>query len=159
MPNQFKDKNGGLIAGHSEKWKDSKRPETSFQAGQGSRASRNQGYGAQGKANTVASDAVDTSTMSAPEKLKYFRELGLIGKEEEPKPFNPKTLLQDLQSTLEGRPDLTQQIVKELQGLDKGAIRHVAEVAYNSLQRIKTKTNDPARITQYLVREIQKAKE
>lgn len=159
MPSKFNHKNGGHIAGYSDKWKDSKRPETSFQAGSGSRASRNQGYGAQGKANTVASDVIDTSKMSAPEKLKYFRELGLIPPQEEPTPFNPKVLLNELQTLLQGRPDLTQSIVKELQGLDKGTIRYVSEEAYNALQRIKTKTNDPARITQYVVREIQKAKE
>lgn len=78
MPENFKSKNGATLSGHSEKWADQNRRKDSHAAGQGSRGSRNQGTGAAGKANTVASQGTDTSKMNPYEKLKYFNSLGLL---------------------------------------------------------------------------------
>ena len=78
MPENFKSKNGATLSGHSAKWSDENRRKNSHDAGQGSRGSRNQGTGAAGKANTVASAGTDTSKMNPHEKLKYFNSLGLL---------------------------------------------------------------------------------
>lgn len=177
MPDNFKSKNGATLAGHSAKWKDSKRPQNSMNAGSGSRASRNQGLGAQGRANTVAGEVTDTSKMDPAEKLKYFRSLGLLGPEPTPEPevkepeivqeplpqdqprFNIKDLVSSLQDTFKDSPKYITAITNELKGMDKQMLLYTAEKALEALNRIKTKTNDPSKIAPYLVREIQKAKD
>lgn len=65
----------GGIDGHSEKWAERKRPKSSFNAGQGNSASRNQGLGQQGIDNTKPSDTIDTSKMNPAEKARYFNKL------------------------------------------------------------------------------------
>lgn len=177
MPKQFTDKNGGLMAGHSERWAEKNRSKNSMNAGSGSRASRNQGLGAQGKANTVAGEVTDTSKMDPAEKLKYFRSLGLLGPEPTPEPevkepeivqeplpqdqprFNIKDLVSSLQDTFKDSPKYITAITNELKGMDKQMLLYTAEKALEALNRIKTKTNDPSKIAPYLVREIQKAKD
>lgn len=176
MPDNFKSKNGATLAGHSDKWKDSKRPSSSMNAGSGSRASRNQGLGATGRANTVAGEVTDTSKMDPATKLKYFRSLGLLGPESEPEiktpeiiqdplpqdqpeiRFNIKDLVSSLQDTFKDSPKYITAITNELKGMDKQMLLYTAEKALEALTRIKTKTNDPSKIAPYLVREIQKAK-
>lgn len=149
MPGQFTDKNGGNMAGHSDKWSDKNRRPNSYQAGQGSRGSRNQGTGAAGKANTVATDTVDTSKMSKEEKLKYFNSLGLLSpaqkKEMEPKAepvktqpapsTNPvKELSDKLGKIFSSKPQLIQGIVKALQSVPKEQLKDKAQAVLRSME-------------------------
>lgn len=122
MPGKFQDKSGANLAGHSDKWSNSNRRSASHDAGQGSRGSRNQGTGLAGKANTMPSDAVDTSTMSKEEKLKYFNALGLMPKVEPEQPPAPKVnpmqeLSSKIQSTFGGNAQMIQGIVSSLKAL------------------------------------------
>lgn len=130
MPEQFKSKNGATIAGHSAKWSDSKRGQNSHEAGRGSRGSRNQGTGSAGKANTVASDAIDTSRMKPDEKLRYFKSLGLLGKEPEPEPVPKANPVQELSSKLgkifQAQPNMLMDIVNKLKSLPKEELKHKA---------------------------------
>lgn len=152
--------NEGGIDGHSAKWANANRRASSHDAGQGSRGGRNQGTGLAGKANTVASDAIDTSQMSNADKLKYFKELGILGAPEvrEEKPFTMQNFVAELGDTFKGRPQYLQAITKELHGLDKGALKHAAEEAWDALKRIKTKTQEPRDIAEYLLKSIRQSK-
>lgn len=127
-PNTFRDKNGANMAGHSEKWSNSKRRANSHDAGQGSRGSRNMGTGIQGKLNTMPDAGMDTSKMSQEDKLKYFNSLGLLNPKEikpakpvEPKPAktkieNPiKSLSQRLTKIFSTEPNLLEEIIGKLQ--------------------------------------------
>ncbi|WPK19227.1 hypothetical protein [Salmonella phage SD-6_S16] len=78
MPSNFTDKNGGNMAGHSDKWSERNRRPNSYQAGQGSRGSRNQGTGLAGKANAEAGEVKSTENMTELEKLRYVNSLGLL---------------------------------------------------------------------------------
>ena len=161
MPDNFKSKQGATLAGHSEKWADRNRRSNSHEAGRGDRGSRNQGTGAAGKANTVASDAVDTSTMSPHEKLKYFNSLGLLNPQqkqqlqamdspkEEPKPapkeapkaLNPvKELSDNLGRIFASKPDLIQGIVKKLQSVPKEELKDKAQAILDAM-KTNTSTN------------------
>lgn len=134
MPGKFTDKNGANLAGHSDKWSDKNRRGNSHNAGQGSRGSRNMGTGAAGKAQTVASDGIDTSTMSKEDKLRYFNSLGLLKPKAEPvpepevqKPVNPmKELSTKLQQAFQGRADLIQDVIKGIQSTPKEELKNVA---------------------------------
>lgn len=150
MPGQFTDKNGGNMAGHSDKWSDKNRRPNSYQAGQGSRGSRNQGTGDAGRANTVATDTVDTSKMSKEDKLKYFNSLGLLTpaqkKEIKPEPVqqapakaapstNPvKELSDKLGKIFASKPQLIQGIVKALQAVPKEQLRDKAQAVLSSME-------------------------
>lgn len=155
----MKNINEGGIDGHSNKWANANRRASSHEAGQGSRGSRNQGTGLAGKANTVASAGIDTSQMSNADKLKYFKELGILGAPEaEPKPFTMQNFVSELSDAFQGRPQYLQAITKELHGLDKGALRHAAEEAWNALQRIQSKTKEPRDIAEYVLKSIRQSK-
>lgn len=150
MPGQFTDKNGGNMAGHSDKWSDKNRRPNSYQAGQGSRGSRNQGTGDAGRANTVATDTVDTSKMSKEDKLKYFNSLGLLTpaqkQEIKPEPVqqapakatpstNPvKELSDKLGKIFASKPQLIQGIVKALQAVPKEQLRDKAQAVLSSME-------------------------
>lgn len=163
MPGQFTDKNGGNMAGHSDKWSDKNRRPNSYQAGQGSRGSRNQGTGLTGKANTVSSDEVDTSKMNPEEKLRYFNKLGLLNptqkqqladidakkaqsstanvepvqkpSTEQPKPdVNPvKELSDKLGKIFANKPQLIQGIVKALQSVPKEQLKDKAQAVLKAM--------------------------
>ncbi|BAQ02826.1 hypothetical protein [Klebsiella phage K64-1] len=163
MPGQFTDKNGGNMAGHSDKWSDKNRRPNSYQAGQGSRGSRNQGTGLAGKANTVSSDEVDTSKMNPEEKLRYFNKLGLLNptqkqqladidakkaksstanvepvhkpSTEQPKPdVNPvKELSDKLGKIFANKPQLIQGIVKALQSVPKEQLKDKAQAVLKAM--------------------------
>lgn len=148
MPGQFTDKNGGLMGGHSDKWSDKNRRTNSYQAGQGSRGSRNQGTGEAGKANTVASDAVDTSKMSPEEKAQYFQSIGIQPKQPPAKALsvqtepaadqpqlNPVKELSDrLGKVFSTKPTLLQGIVKQLQSVPKEELKNKAQAVLKSMQ-------------------------
>lgn len=146
MPGKFQDKNGANLAGHSDRWSNSNRRSASHDAGQGSRGSRNQGTGLAGKANTMPSDAVDTSTMSKEEKLKYFNALGLMPKVEPeqppaPKQENPvKVLSAKLGQIFSSHPQMINDIVKALQGLPKEQLKQKS-LAILDLMSNNTSTN------------------
>lgn len=151
--------NEGGIDGHSAKWANSNRRASSHEAGQGSRGSRNQGTGLAGRANTVASDEVDTSQMSNADKLKYFKELGILGAPEaQPKPFTMNNFVSELGEVFKGRPQYLQAITKELHGLNRDALKYAAEEAWNALQRIQTKTKEPRDIAEYILKSIRQSK-
>lgn len=171
MPGQFTDKNGGLMAGHSSKWADENRRKNSYQAGQGSRGSRNQGTGTAGRAQTVASDEVDTSKMNPEEKLRYFNKLGLLNPtqkkqladidaqksqpKEEPKPseapksapssVNPvKELSDKLQKVFKDKPQLLMGIVNDLKAVPKDDLKDTAERILQAMN--KSTSNNPAEV-------------
>lgn len=166
MPGQFRSKAGATLAGHNDKWSDENRRKNSFNAGGGSRASRNQGTGAQGKANTVASQGIDTSKMKPEEKLRYFNSLGLLGPKSEPEieveppkhhqqaPVDSKTLISNLR-------DQWSEIFGENAGLMKGIIstmkqvppakfKKAAQAAYRATAEITAKTDDIYDIQEYI---------
>ena len=163
MPNGFKSKNGATIAGHSEKWANDKRPKKSFSAGQGSRASRNQGYGEEGLKNTIASDGVDTTKMTPEQKMKYFQSLGLMpGKssstEPEPvqahqpkeKPNKVKALTTELQQIFKDDPHSLMSIVNQLKEVPKEKFKDVAFKVYRALQEITAETDEPKKVLNYI---------
>lgn len=152
--------NGG-IDGHSTKWANRNRRPNSFNAGQGNSASRNQGLGAAGKANTIPTDGVDTTKMSPDEKLKYFKSLGLMphagGSEatstNEPIVKGPGTLasqnkymptnnfVQDIKSFFSTEPKLMKQIFDTVSELPPAKQKRAKEIVY---QELKDLTNDPS---------------
>lgn len=162
MPENFKSKNGATLSGHSEKWADQNRRKDSHAAGQGSRGSRNQGTGAAGKANTVASQGTDTSKMNPHEKLKYFNSLGLLNPAQKqqladmdaaqaapkapqspapkaepaaaPKAQNPVKELSDrLMKIFAQKPNLIQGIVQSLQAVPKEQMKDTAQRVLDSM--------------------------
>lgn len=163
MPDNFKSKNGATLSGHSEKWADQNRRANSHAAGQGSRGSRNQGTGAAGKANTVASAGTDTSKMNPHEKLKYFNSLGLLNPAQKqqladmdaaqaapkapeapapkaepaaaPKAQNPVKELSDrLMKIFAQKPNLIQGIVQALQAVPKEQMKDTAQRVLDSME-------------------------
>lgn len=144
MPEQFKSNAGGLMAGHSDKWSDKNRRSNSHNAGAGRAGSRNQGTGAAGKANTVATDTIDTTKMTPDEKLKYFNSLGLLKPQQAkpdahtankpqqtqdstPKTENPVKVLSDrLGKVFSTKPEMLQDIVKHLQSIPKEQLKQKA---------------------------------
>lgn len=176
MPGKFTDKNGGNMAGHSDKWSDENRRKNSFQAGQGSRGSRNQGTGEAGKANTVASQGIDTSNMSQHEKLKYFNSLGLLNPQqkqqlaaldkaqeqpkaapeapEQPKAVNPvKELSDKLGKIFANKPQLIQGIVKALQAVPKEQLKDKAQAVLDSMKG--NSSNNPVEVFSTIMRALE----
>lgn len=148
MPEQFKSNAGGLMAGHADKWSDKNRRPNSHNAGSGRAGSRNQGTGAAGKANTVASDSIDTTKMTPDEKLKYFKSLGLLKPQEapqepqkkidtntQPKAENPvKSLSDRLGKVFSTQPQMLQDIVKHLQSVPKEQLKQKALAVLNVMK-------------------------
>lgn len=148
MPNDMKHKNGALVQ-HSDKWSDSNRRKNSYSAGQGSRASRNQGYGQAGINNTKPSDEIDTSKMNPEEKLKYFQALGLLKPDgskspkqeprkeatpESPKAQNPVKELSDrLMKIFAQKPNLINGIVQALKSVPKEQMKDTAQRVLDSM--------------------------
>lgn len=159
MPTNFTDKNGGLMAGHSEKWAEKNRSNKSFNAGSGSRASRNQGTGEKGKANTVPSTGIDTSKMEPEEKLKYFKSLGLMGDKpeplEEPAPKNETSvsiLRQELKNVFPDNPGYATQILSFLRDVaPKDKFKYFAQKAYRAIQDVTLETDDQRKIANYVM--------
>lgn len=177
MPGQFTDKNGGLMGGHSDKWSNKNRRPGSHDAGQGSRGSRNQGTGAAGQANTVASQGTDTSNMSKLDKLKYFNSLGLLSpaqKQEldamekpaqpepkaEPKPeskpimaSNPvKELSDKLGKIFAHKPQLLQGIVNELKSVKPEELKNKAQAILAAMQ--KNSSTEPTEVFSTIMKAI-----
>ncbi|BBM61773.1 hypothetical protein VWJ25_03465 [Escherichia coli O157] len=159
MPSNFTDKNGGNMAGHSDKWSERNRRPNSYQAGQGSRGSRNQGTGLAGKANAEAGEVKSTENMTELEKLRYVNSLGLLNatqkqrladmereekeksapakeepKQEAPKAVNPvKELSDKLGKIFANKPQLIQGIVKELQSVPKEELKVKAQAVLDAM--------------------------
>lgn len=152
--------NGG-IDGHSAKWSERNRRPNSFRAGQGNSASRNQGLGAAGKANTIPTDGVDTTKMSPDEKMKYFKSLGLMpnGASEVAKSTNEpivkgpgtlasqnkfmptKNFVNDVRNFFSTEPQLMKQIFDTVAELPVGKQRAAKEIVFRELQDL---TSDPS---------------
>lgn len=163
MPGQFKSKAGATIAGHSDKWSNDRRRANSHDAGQGSRGSRNQGTGEAGKANTIASDGIDTSRMKPEEKLRYFNSLGLLGPKsnepEQPKPQKPmptdnKTLISTMQddwkSAFNGDVRHSKRLIGELKEVPPAKIKKALQAAYRATAEITARESDPLAIVEYI---------
>lgn len=162
MPDKFTDKNGGLMAGHSERWANKNRRTNSHDAGNGSRASRNQGRGMQGKLNTMPSTGVDTSKMKPEEKLKYFKSLGLMPGAEptpepevqpEPKPERNKVqaLTQDLQKVFANNPNYLHSIVQQLKEVPPAQFKKAVFAAYRAMQEATAQANvDPKAVLKHI---------
>ena len=166
MPGQFRSKAGATLAGHSDKWSDENRRHNSHAAGQGSRGSRNQGTGAQGKANTVASQGIDTSKMKPEEKLRYFNSLGLLGPKSEPEieveppkhhqqaPVDSKTLISNLReqwSEIFGEnAGLMKGIISTMKQVPPAKFKKAAQAAYRATAEITAKTDDIYDIQEYI---------
>lgn len=160
MPSNFTDKNGGNMAGHSDKWSERNRRPNSYQAGQGSRGSRNQGTGLAGKANAEPGEVKSTENMTELEKLRYVNSLGLLNatqkqrladmereekektapakeepKQEAPKAVNPvKELSDKLGKIFANKPQLIQGIVKELQSVPKEELKVKAQAVLDAMK-------------------------
>lgn len=163
MPGKFQDKSGANLSGHADKWSDKNRRSTSHDAGAGSRGSRNQGTGLAGKANTMPSDAVDTSKMSADEKFKYFNSLGLNplkngDREPREKAFSIEDFGKDLQSTFATHPQYIQHLVNELKETPKEHFKAAAHAAFRALHEAKKKGLDLAQIAKYISKAIHNEK-
>lgn len=162
MPGQFRSKAGATLAGHSDKWSDENRRTNSHNAGQGSRGSRNQGTGAQGKANTIASDAIDTSKMKPEEKLRYFNSLNLLGpdtKEEPKKPQRPmptdnktiiSTMQDDWKAAFNGDVRHSKRLISELKEVPPAKIKQALQAAYRATAEITARESDPLAIVEYI---------
>lgn len=163
MPDNFKSKNGATLAGHSAKWSDENRRSNSFNAGGGSRGSRNQGTGAAGKANTTTDTIVDTSRMKPDEKLKYFNSLNLLGpgSKEPPQPAPHKPMPQDtksLVSTLQdhwkdafkGDTRHAKRLLAELKDVAPAKVKAALQAAYRATAEITASESDPNAIVEYI---------
>ncbi len=162
MPGTFRSKNSATLAGHSDKWSNSNRSASSHDAGQGSRGSRNQGTGMQGKLNTMPTQGVDTSKMKPEEKLKYFRSLGLMPGAEptpepevqpEPKPERNKVqaLTQDLQKVFANNPNYLHSIVQQLKEVPPAQFKKAVFAAYRAMQEATAQQNvDPKAVLKHI---------
>ncbi|EAZ2022839.1 hypothetical protein BZF66_05965 [Salmonella enterica] len=166
MPGQFRSKSGATIAGHSDKWSDENRRRNSFNAGQGSRGSRNQGTGAAGQAQTKTDTIVDTSRMKPEEKLKYFQSLGLLGHQEKgskeppkaapqkPMPTDSKSLISTLQDqwkdAFNGDVRHSKRLIAELKDVAPAKIKKALQAAYRATQEITAREDDPLAIVEYI---------
>lgn len=166
MPGKFQDKNGGVIAGHSDRWSDENRRKNSFNAGAGSRASRNQGLGQKGLDNTKTDTIVDTSRMKPEEKLKYFQSLGLLGHQEKgskeppkaapqkPMPTDSKSLISTLQDqwkdAFNGDVRHSKRLIAELKDVAPAKIKKALQAAYRATQEITAREDDPLAIVEYI---------
>lgn len=162
----FKSKNGATLAGHSSKWSNQNRRSTSHDSGQGSRGSRNQGTGMQGKLNTMPSQGIDTSRMKPEEKLKYFKSLGLMPGAEptpepevqpEPKPERNKVqaLTQDLQKIFKDHPNYLSSIVSALKAVEPAQFKKAVFAAYRAMQEITSQNDvDQKQVLQYILNAI-----
>lgn len=179
MPGQFTDKNGGNMAGHSDKWSDANRRKNSYQAGQGSRGSRNQGTGLAGKANTEAGEVKSTENMTELEKLRYVNSLGLLNptqkqrladmeraekeqeapqpeqpKPEAPKAANPvKELSDNLGKIFANKPQLIQGIVKALQAVPKEELKGKAQAVLDAMKG--NKSTEPTEVFSTIMRALE----
>ena len=159
MPGQFRSKAGATIAGHSDKWSDENRRANSHQAGQGSRGSRNQGTGAAGKANTVATGTIDTSKMKPDEKLRYFNSLNLLGPDTKKEPARPmptdnKTLISTMQddwkAAFKGDVRHSKRLISELKDVAPAKIKKALQAAYRATVEITAREDDPQAIAEYI---------
>lgn len=180
MPGEFTDKNGGKMAGHSDKWSDQNRRKNSYQAGQGSRGSRNQGTGLAGKANAEAGEVKSTENMSELEKLRYVNSLGLLNptqkqrladmeraekeqstpapkeepKAEAPKAANPvKELSDNLGKIFANKPQLIQGIVKALQAVPKEELKGKAQSVLDAMKG--NKSTEPTEVFSTIMRALE----
>lgn len=166
MPSNFTDKNGANMAGHSDKWSDKNRRSNSHDAGGGSRGSRNQGTGIQGKANTLPSHDVDTSKMNPEEKLKYFKALGLLkpdqglshDRPEREKAFSIESFGAELRDFFKHDPKHISAIVNELKETPKEHFKAVAHTAFRAFHEAKEKTENPAEVYAYIEKAIHSEK-
>lgn len=164
MPGKFQDKNGGLIAGHSDRWSDENRRKNSFNAGAGSRASRNQGLGQKGIDNTKTDTIVDTSKMKPDEKLKYFNSLNLLGAQgskeppkaapQKPMPKDTKSLVSTLQdewkTVFKGDTRHPKRLIAELKDVAPAKIKNALQAAYRATAEITAREDDPLAIVEYI---------
>lgn len=162
MTDKFTDKNGGLMAGHSERWANKNRRPTSHDAGQGSKGSRNMGTGMQGKLNTMPSTGIDTTKMNPNDKLKYFKSLGLMpGSEPTPEPEVQKdpvhndrnkvqALTQDLQKVFADRPNYLHSIVQQLKSVPPAQFKKAVFAAYRAMQEATAQSNDPDAVLSHI---------
>lgn len=178
MPGQFTDKNGGNMAGHSDKWSERNRRQNSYQAGQGSRGSRNQGTGLAGKANAEAGEVKSTENMTELEKLRYVNSLGLLNAtqkqrladmeraekeqavpKEEPKPEAPKAanpvkeLSDNLGKIFANKPQLIQGIVKALQAVPKEELKGKAQAVLDAMKG--NKSTEPTEVFSTIMRALE----
>lgn len=163
MPGKFQDKNGGNMAGHSDKWSNSNRRSSSHDAGQGSRGSRNQGTGLAGKANTMPSDGIDTSKMSPEEKFKYFNSLGLMpaqngDREPREKAFSVESFGKDMQRVFKDHPQYISHLVNELKATPKEHFKTAAHAAFRALHDAESKGLDAKQIAHYISKAIHNQK-
>lgn len=147
---------------HSPKWSDRNRRSNSHNAGMGNRGSRNQGTGIAGKANTIATDLVDTTKMSPEQKLKYFQSLGLMPgnvKEEVKEPHYPQdsqgnvqtgfhksttqAIMHDLKEIFAEHPDMVRSIIDNLKRVHPSKYKQALVAAYQELHKAIKETRDP----------------
>lgn len=165
MPNNFKSKNGATLSGHSAKWSDENRRKNSFNAGAGSRASRNQGLGQKGIDNTSTDTIVDTSKMKPEEKLRYLNSLGLLGPQssskeppkpapQKPMPTDSKSLISTLQDqwkdAFKGDVRHSKRLIAELKDVAPAKIKKALQAAYRATQEVTAREDDPLAIAEYI---------
>lgn len=173
----MKHRNGGLVQ-HSDKWADRNRRKNSYQAGQGSRGSRNQGTGLAGKANAEAGEVKSTENMTELEKLRYVNSLGLLNatqkqrladmeraekeqavpkeepKAEAPKAANPvKELSDNLGKIFANKPQLIQGIVKALQAVPKEELKGKAQAVLDAMKG--NKSTEPTEVFSTIMRALE----
>lgn len=180
MPSNFQNRNGATLAGHSDR-KSEYRKAGNYHSG--SKMSRNQQTGEQGRINAQPGEVTDTSKMNPHEKLKYMNALGLLNPtqkqqladmdaaasapKEEPvqqtpaKPVpntNPvKELSDKLMRIFKQKPDLLQGIVKTLQSVPKEQLKDAAQRVLKSMDGIIS--DNPTEVFSTVMRAIEQKAE
>lgn len=125
-------RSGSNIDGHEIKWNEKNRRKDSFNSGAGRKGARNQGTGLAGKANTIASDAVDTSRMNPEEKLKYFNSLGLMpGAKPTPEP-SIKELPNVLRKIFADEPTYIKDITQALRAVSSDKFQPAVQAVFDT---------------------------
>lgn len=164
MPGQFRSKSGATLAGHSDRWSNENRRTNSHNAGMGSRASRNQGTGSAGQAQTKTDTIVDTSKMKPDEKLKYFNSLNLLGAQDskeppkaapqKPMPKDTKSLVSTLQdewkTVFKGDTRHPKRLIAELKDVAPAKVKNALQAAYRATAEITAREDDPLAIVEYI---------
>lgn len=158
----MKHRNGALVQ-HSTKWSDENRRKNSYNAGAGSRGSRNQGLGQQGINNTKTDTVVDTTKMNPDEKLKYFNSLNLLGPKSKappeaaphkPIPQDTKSLVSTLQEhwkdAFNGDTRHAKRLLSELKDVAPAKVKAALQAAYRATAEITASESDPSAIVEYI---------
>lgn len=179
MPSNFQNRNGATLAGHSDR-KSEYRKAGNYHSG--SKMSRNQQTGEQGRINAQPGDVTDTSKMNPHEKLKYMNALGLLNPTQKqqladmdaakaapkapeapapkaepaaaPKAQNPVKELSDrLMKIFAQKPNLIQGIVKALQAVPKEQMKDTAQRVLDSMQG--NSSTEPTEVFSTVMKAIQ----